>query len=330
MKRIAVTGATGQIVYSLLFRIANGDLFNEQKPIALHLYDLPGTEPMMEGIAMELEDCAFPLLKEIRIGSNVYEQFDGIDLALLVGAKPRGPGMERIDLLLDNGKIFVQQGHALNEAANKDVKVIVVGNPCNTNCLLAMSQGDKIPCKNFHAMMRLDQNRSQALLAKKANVPVETVKRMTIWGNHSATQVPDFTNATIEGKKALKVIEDLSWFQGEFIEIIQKRGGAIIAARGKSSAASAANAVVESVRDLYTPTPKGEWFSSAVCSNGNPYGIEENLIFGFPCRSKGDGDYEIVPNLSWDFFIKEKIAITQKELISERECIEKELLESSS
>lgn len=326
MKRIAVTGATGQIVYSLLFRIAQGDLFPTPEPIALHLFDLPGLERVMEGVAMELEDCAFPLVKEIRFGSDLEEQFDKIDIALLVGAKPRGPGMERADLLLDNGKIFVEQGRALNEAAKRDVKVFVIGNPCNTNSLIAMKAAPKISPRNFHAMMRLDQNRAQALLAKKGGVAVDDVERVTIWGNHSATQVPDFTQVTIKGKKATEVIKDLSWFQGEFIETVQKRGAAIIAARGKSSAASAAHAVVMSVRDLYTPTPKGEWFSSAVYTEGNPYGIEENLVFGFPCRSKGDGNWEFVPDLSWDFFIKEKIAITQKELISERNCIEKELL----
>ncbi len=326
MKRIAVTGATGQIAYSLLFRIAHGDLFPKPEPVALHLYDLPGMEKMMEGVAMELDDCAFPLLKEVRIGSKLEEQFDGIDLALLVGAKPRGKGMERADLLLDNGKIFVEQGRALDAAAKKDVKVVVVGNPCNTNCLIAMRHAASIPKRNFHAMMRLDQNRAQALLARKAGVSVEDVKRVTIWGNHSATQVPDFINATIEGKKAQDVIDDPGWFQGEFIETIQKRGAAIIAARGKSSAASAANGIVDSVRDLYTPTPDGEWFSSAVYSEGNPYGIEENLIFGFPCRSKGDGNFEIAPDIAMNFFLKEKIAITQKELISERECVEKEML----
>jgi malate dehydrogenase len=326
MKRIAVTGATGQIVYSLLFRIAHGDLFPERVPIALHLYDLPGTEMMMEGIAMELEDCAFPLLKEVRVGSNLEEQFEGVDLALLVGAKPRGAGMERADLLMDNGKIFVEQGRALGASAKKDVKVIVVGNPCNTNCLIALHQAKSISKRNFHAMMRLDQNRAQALLARKAGVSVEEVKRVTIWGNHSATQVPDFINAAICGKKAQDAIKDPEWFQREFVETVQKRGAAIIAARGKSSAASAANAIVNSVRDLYTPTSEGEWFSSAVCSDGNPYGIEENLIFGFPCRSKGDGNYEIVPDIPLDFFLKEKIAITQKELISERECVEKEML----
>lgn len=321
MRRIAVTGATGQISYSLLFRIAHGDLFNELEPIALHLYDLPGTESMMEGIAMELEDCAFPLLKEIRFGSELKKQFEGIDLALLIGAKPRGAGMERADLLLENGQIFVKQGQALNEAASRDVKVIVVGNPCNTNCLIAMHHAPNLPRKNFHAMLRLDQNRAQALLAKKAGVSVDKVKRMTIWGNHSSTQVPDFANVIIEGGKT----PDRPWLQGEFLETVQKRGAAIIAARGKSSAASAANAIVESVRDLYTPTPEGDWFSSAVCSDGNPYGIGDDLIFGFPCRSKGDGNYTIVSDVPWDFFIKEKIAITQKELISERECIMKEL-----
>ncbi|MCH9628226.1 MAG: malate dehydrogenase [Chlamydiales bacterium] len=326
MKRIVVTGATGQIAYSLLFHLARGDLFGNEEPIALHLCDVPGTEAMMEGLAMELEDCAFPLLAEVKTGSDLSEQFENVDLALLVGAKPRGPGMERADLLRENGKIFVAQGRALNDSANKNVKVVVVGNPCNTNCLIAMRCAPSIPRKNFHAMMRLDQNRAEALLAKKASLSVAEVKRMTIWGNHSATQVPDFMEATLTGKKTPEVIDDLSWLQGEFIETVQKRGAAIIAARGKSSAASAAYAAFETVRALYTPTPEGEWFSSAVCSDGNPYGIENNLIFGFPCRSGGDGDYEIVADIPWDFFIKEKIALTQKELISERACIEKELL----
>ncbi len=326
MKRIVVTGATGQIAYSLLFRIAHGDLFPNPEPIALHLYDLPGTEAMMEGVAMELEDCAFPLLKEIRFGSDLERQFEGVNLALLIGAKPRGPGMERADLLLDNGRIFIEQGRALTTSADKNVKVIVVGNPCNTNCLIAMHHAPGIPRTNFHAMMRLDQNRAQALLAKKAAVDVKDVQRMVIWGNHSATQVPDFTNALIKNQPAPDVIHDPAWLQGEFIETVQKRGAAIIAARGKSSAASAANAAIETVRSLYTPTPEGEWFSSAVCSDGNPYGIEDNLVFGFPCRSKGDGTYSIVEGVEWDFFIKEKIAVTQKELISERECVEKELL----
>lgn len=323
MKRIAVTGAGGQIAYSLLFRLAHGDLFGDE-PIALHLCDVPGAEAILEGVAMELDDCAFPLLKEIKIGTDSRKQFADIDVALLVGAKPRGPGMERADLLLDNGKIFVEQGRALGESAKKDVKVLVVGNPCNTNCWIAMHNSG-LDKRNFHALMRLDQNRTQALLASQSGVAVEDVQRVTIWGNHSATQVPDYTNATIGGKGAADVIGDKSWLQGEFVETVQKRGAAIIKARGKSSAASAANATIEAMRSLFVPTPKGEWFTSAVCSDGNPYGIEEDLIFGFPCRSKGDGSYEIVPDVPWDAFIKERIAVTQKELISERDCVKKEL-----
>lgn len=322
MKRIVVTGASGQIAYSFFFRAAHGDLFNSQEPIALHLYDLPGTEKAMEGIAMELEDCAFPLLKEIHFGVDPFKVFEKVDLALFVGAKPRGPGMERGDLLKDNGKIFVEQGRALNASAKRDVKVIVVGNPCNTNCLIAMNNAPEIPRKNFHAMMRLDQNRAAAQLAKKAGAAVEEVACMTIWGNHSTTQVPDFFNAKIQGRPALEVVKDKNWLYGEFMEAVQNRGGEIIKARGKSSAASAANALVDAVRSLYTPTPSGTWFTTAVCSDDNPYGIEKNLVFGFPCISKGNGNYEIVPNLPWDFFIKEKIAITQKELISERECVQ--------
>ena len=322
MKRIAVTGAAGQIAYSLFFRLAQGDLFEKKEPIALYLCDLPGTEAAMEGIAMELDDCAFPLLKEIRFGTDPFQMFKDIDLALLVGAKARGPGMERGDLLKDNGKIFVEQGRALNESAKKQVRVFVVGNPCNTNCLIAMNHAPDISRKNFHAMMRLDQNRAVAQLAKKAQVPVEELTCMTIWGNHSTTQIPDFSNAKIRGKPVEDVIQDRRWLQEEFFDIVQKRGAQIIKARGKSSAASAANALIDSVKSLYTPTPEGDWFTSAVCTDHNPYGIEKNLIFGFPCRSKGDGDYEIVSNVPWDFFLKEKIAITQKELISERECVQ--------
>ncbi|MCH9625853.1 MAG: malate dehydrogenase [Chlamydiales bacterium] len=322
MKRIAVTGATGQIAYSLLFRIAAGDLFGRDVPIALHLCDVPGSESAMEGVVMELEDCAFPLLKEVHFGSDPFKMFEKIDLALLVGAKPRGPGMERGDLLLENGKIFVEQGKALDRVANRDVKVFVVGNPCNTNCLIAMNHAPSLPRKNFHAMMRLDQNRAQAQLAKKVSVPVERVKQLTIWGNHSSTQIPDFTHCTIDGKQATAVIGKREWLEGEFFEMVQKRGAQIIQARGKSSAASAANAVIDGVRSLYTPTAKDNWFTSAVCTDQNPYGIEKNLIFGFPCRSDGNGEYEIVANVSWDFFIKEKITITQQELLTERECVQ--------
>lgn len=322
MKRIAVTGATGQIAYSLLFRLAHGDVFGKDQPISLHLYDLPGLEGGMEGVIMELEDCAFPLLKEIKYGTSLLHAFDRVDLALLIGSKPRGPGMERSDLLIENGKSFVDQGRALNEAGHKNTKVIVVGNPCNTNCLIASHHAPSISKKNFHAMMLLDQNRAKALLAKKTGLAVDQVKCMTIWGNHSATQVPDYTHCLINNKPAVEVIGNKEWLQNEFIETIQKRGAAVIAARGKSSAGSAANALIEMARNLYTPTAKGDWFTTAVISDGNSYGIEEDLIFGFPCRSKGDGEYEVVSGLAWDFFIKEKIAKTQQELISERECVQ--------
>jgi malate dehydrogenase len=326
MKRIVVTGAAGQIGYSFFFRAAHGDLFANKEPIALYLCDIPGTESALEGVAMELDDCAFPLLKEIRFGTNPFEMFDGVDLALLIGAKPRGPGMERSDLLLDNGKIFVEQGRALNESAEKGVKVIVVGNPCNTNCLIAMNHAPNIPRQNFHAMMRLDQNRAIAQLAKKAKVEVKDVTQVTIWGNHSTTQIPDFTNARIKDRPVEEVIPERSWLQEEFFDTVQKRGAQIIKARGKSSAASAANGLVDAVQSLYTPTPLNDWFTSAVCTDFAPYGIEKNLIFGFPCRSKGDGEYEIIPDVPWDFFIKEKIAITQQELLSERDCIQELLV----
>jgi malate dehydrogenase len=229
--------------------------------------------------------------------------------------------MERGDLLNENGKIFIEQGRALNDVADRDVRVLVVGNPCNTNCWIAMTNASNLPRKNFHAMTRLDQNRATAQLAKKSKVDIHEVTRVTIWGNHSSTQVPDFYNALIKGKPATEVILDIDWLEKEFIETIQKRGAAVIAARGKSSAASAANAVIDAMRALVTPTPEGEWFSSGVCSDGNSYGIENNLIFSFPCRSKGNGDYEIVPNVPWNEFLKSRIKLTEKELIEEREIV---------
>ncbi len=321
MKRVVVTGATGQIAYSLLFRIGSGEVFGDEK-IALHLYDLPGMEKGLEGVVMELQDCAYPFLEEVRYGSDLKELFSEVDLALLVGAKPRGPGMERGDLLKDNGTIFVEQGRVLNQVASRDVKVVVVGNPCNTNALIAMESAPNLPRKNFHAMMRLDQNRAMALLARKAGRSIGEVSPLVVWGNHSATQVPDYPNASIGGHSATEIINDLTWLQGEFLTTVQKRGAAIIQARGKSSAASAANGVIDHVKSLYNPTPEGTWFSSAVCSDGNPYGIQEGIIFGFPCRSSGDGSYEIVPHLPWNSFIEERIRVTEKELLEEKECVE--------
>lgn len=327
VKRIAVTGGAGQIAYSLLFRIASGELLGYDQPIALHILEIPEAIKMLDGVKMELEDCAFPLLKEIRIGSDPIEIFDGVHYALLVGAKPRGPGMERGDLLSDNGKIFVQQGKALNESADRDVKVLVVGNPCNTNCLIAMSNAPNIPRKNFHAMMRLDQNRASAQLALKAGVDVTEVTNVVVWGNHSATQVPDFLHAKIHGKPVIEVIEDQDWLKGDFISTVQKRGAAIIAARGKSSAASAASAAIDSIRDILHPTPKGQWFSGAIYSTSNPYGIDPNLFFSFPCRSNGEGSFEIVKDLQWNEFLSNKIKNSEKELIEERDLV-KNLLKS--
>ena len=321
IKRVLVTGGAGQIAYSLLFRIANGDFLGLQNPISLHILDLPDAVKSLEGVKMELEDCAFPLLKEIRIGSDIKKMFESVDFAFLVGAKPRGPGMERSDLLVDNGKIFIAQGQALNDTADPNVKVLVVGNPCNTNCLIARHHAPKIPKKNFHAMTRLDQNRAVFQLAHKAGVEISEVSNMVIWGNHSSTQVPDFLNAKIKGISAKEAIKDQTWFEKEFIPNVQKRGATIIAARGKSSAASAANAAIDAFKAILTPTPAGQWFSSGVCSDGNSYGIEKDLIFSFPCRSKGDGDYEIVENVVWDNYLKEKIKASEKELVEERELI---------
>ncbi|MBS0625822.1 MAG: malate dehydrogenase [Verrucomicrobia bacterium] len=318
LKRIAVTGAGGQIAYSLIFRLANGDLLGPDQPIALHLLEIPEGVPSLKGLAMELDDCVFPLLKEVKVGSDAEEVFGGVQIAFLVGAKPRGPGMERKDLLADNGKIFVGQGKALNRVAAKDVRVLVVGNPCNTNCLIAMHHAPDLPRHHFHAMTRLDQNRAVFQLARQAHAKVEEVSNVTIWGNHSSTQVPDFFHAKIQGKSAMDVIKDRHWLETTFINTIQKRGAEVIAARGKSSAASAANAAVGAMRSLWVPT---DWFSSGVCAKGNPYGIQEDLVFSFPCRSKGDGNWEIIKGLAFDQHLQEKIAITQKELIEERDLV---------
>ncbi|HSX26228.1 MAG TPA: malate dehydrogenase [Chlamydiales bacterium] len=321
IKRIAVTGSAGQIAYSLLFRIANGDLLGADQPIALHLLDLPPFLEGLKGVAMELDDCAFPLLKEIKVGVQPEEMFGGVHYALLVGAKPRGPGMERKDLLSENGKIFVEQGKALNRVASKEVRVLVVGNPCNTNCLIALHQAPDLPRTSFHAMTRLDQNRAVHQLAVKAHVGVDEVTGVAIWGNHSSTQVPDFVNGKIGAKPILEVIHDRKWLEGEFFTKVQKRGAEVIAARGKSSAASAAHAAICAMRSILVPTSSGQCFSSAVYSHGNPYGVRDDLIFSFPCKSKGHGEFEIISGLTLDQFLKEKIALTQKELVEERDLV---------
>lgn len=316
--RVAVTGAAGSIAYNLLFRLVSGEVFGADRDIHLHLLERPEAEKQLEGIRMELDDCAYPLLRSIKIGSNPQEIFEGIDYAILVGAKPRGPGMERSELLKENGKIFVQQGKALDQSANKDAKILVVGNPCNTNCWIAMKNAPSLNPKNFHAMTRLDQNRAETQLAQKAGVEVTDVSNVTIWGNHSSTQVPDFVNALIRGKPVPDVIKDTPWLEKTFIENVQKRGAAIIAARGLSSAASAANAIVDHLKSFLYPTAKGDWFSAAIHTQGNTYGLDKDLIFSLPCRSKGDGDYEVVENVPWNGFLKEKIAITERELLEER------------
>jgi malate dehydrogenase len=315
MKRIAVTGAAGNIAYSLLFQIAQGALFGDE-PVEIELLELASHQRQLEGVMMELEDCAFPLLKRVRGWSDPYLAFEGVDLALLVGAKPRGPGMERKDLLTDNGKIFAMQGHALNEAAARHVQVVVVGNPCNTNAWIAQKEAPNLDPRQFYAMMRLDQNRAQMQLASAAGVDAQAVSNVVVWGNHSATQVPDLYSARIEGKPAIERVKN----PDELISRVQQRGAAIIAARGLSSAASAANALIHTVHDIYRPTPAGRWFSLACWSEGNPYGVDPDLIYSFPCRSLGDGKVEIV-KIPVDPALRERLSATEKELQQERQLV---------
>ncbi len=326
IKRVVVTGGAGAIAYNLLFLIGEGDLFGKEQPIALHILEIPELIKVAEGVKMELEDCLFPLLKEIHIGSDPFEMFKDADVAILVGAKPRTLGMERGDLLASNAKIFIEHGKALDAVAKRNVLVFVVGNPCNTNCLITLNNAPSLPKSNFHAMTRLDHNRAIHLLAKKAKVEVTDIMQMTIWGNHSSTQVADYSNATICGKKAMDVVKDRQWLEGEFIPKIQKRGAEVIACRGKSSAASAAVAIVLAVQDLTTPTKSGQWYSSAMFSEGNPYEIDQGLIFSFPCRTLLDGSFEIIKGLSIDPFILEKIKLSEKELIEERALVQNNCL----
>ena len=320
--RVAVTGAAGQIGYALLPRLASGEIFGSDTKVALHLLEITPALPALDGVVMELDDCAFPLLADVVTTDRADVAFDGVNWALLVGAKPRGKGMERGDLLRENGPIFVGQGQALEKAAG-DVRVLVVGNPANTNCLIAMSQGVKagIPAGRFHAMTRLDQNRAMTQLSRKAGVPVTSVTNVAIWGNHSATQYPDAENARIGGKSAAEVIDDQDWIQGEFIEIVQQRGAAVIGARGLSSAASAANAALDHVTSLRSPTPEGDWFSAAVPSDGS-YGIAPGIICSYPVRSDGDGNCRVVPDLSLSDFAQRKIDATTTELREEKSVVE--------
>jgi malate dehydrogenase len=320
--RVAVSGAAGQIAYSMLFRIASGAVFGKDRPVQLQLLEIPPAMGALEGVVMELNDCAFPLLSDVIVTDKPEVAFDGISWAWLVGSRPRGPGMERSDLIQANGPIFVGQGQALNRGAD-DLRVMVVGNPCNTNCLIAMSNSD-VPNDRFSAMMRLDQNRSQSMLASKAGVPVSQVTNMVVWGNHSNNQYPDFENALIGGKPAADVINDQAWLQGDFISSIQNRGAAVIKARGASSAASAAHAALEHVISLESTTPANDWFSAAICSDGQ-YGVDAGLIFGYPVRSDGNGGHSVVDGLAMTDFAKQKFNAVLDELRQERDVV-KDLL----
>jgi malate dehydrogenase len=317
--RVTVTGAAGQIGYSLLFRVASGEMFGPDQPITLHLIEIPAALGALEGVVMELHDCAFPLLQSVLPTADLDEGFRDINWALLVGSIPRKAGMERKDLLGINGKIFVGQGQAIQRNASADVRVLVVGNPCNTNCLIAMNNAMEIPRDRWFAMTRLDENRARAQLAHKAGVEITRVTNMTIWGNHSATQYPDFYNAKIDNRPANEVIADEKWLQGEFISIVQQRGAAIIKARGLSSAGSAANAVVDTVRFLTNDTPANDWHSVAVCSDGS-YNSERNLISSFPVRVRA-GKWEIVQKLPINEFSRDKIDRSVAELKEEKSMV---------
>jgi malate dehydrogenase len=321
--RVAVTGAAGQIGYSLLFRIASGAMFGADQPLILHLIEIEPALPALQGVVMELEDSGFPLLKGVLATSSLDEGFRGVNWALLVGSVPRKAGMERKDLLGVNGKIFVGQGRALQKNAAPDVRILVVGNPCNTNCLIAMHNAPEIPRNRFFAMTRLDENRAKGQLAKKAGLDVTTVTNVCIWGNHSATQYPDFYNAKIKGQPATQVIKDEAWLKGEFITSVQQRGAAILKARGASSAASAAVAIVDSVSSIVRPIHASDWHSLCVCSDGS-YGVEPGLISSFPIHSDGH-ELEIVQGQPINEFSRTKIDITINELKEEKAMV-KELL----
>ncbi|WP_130470147.1 malate dehydrogenase [Candidatus Magnetaquicoccus inordinatus] len=320
--RVAVSGAAGQIAYNLLFRIASGQLFGKEQQVHLSLLEIPQAMTALTGVVMELEDCAFPSLAGIDISDQADVAFDGINWALLVGSRPRGPGMERADLIRVNGPIFVGQGQALNKAAD-DVRVMVVGNPCNTNCLIAMNNSD-VPADRFSAMMRLDQNRASAALAKKAEVSVSAITNMVVWGNHSNNQYPDFENARINHHPAIEVINDLTWLRDTFVKSVQERGAVIIKARGLSSAASAAAAILDHVSSLIHATPAGDCYSAAIRSEGT-YGVDPGLIFGYPMRTLVDGTKEVVEGLTFTPWAHERFNFVLDELRSEREVV-KDLL----
>jgi malate dehydrogenase len=318
--KVAVTGAAGQIGYSLLPRIASGAIFGPDQPIELHLIEIPPALKALEGVVMELHDCAFPLLHNVDATADLNEGFRGVSWALLVGSVPRRAGMERKDLLGINGKIFVEQGRALAECAGSDLRVLVVGNPCNTNCLIAMNNAKQVPSDRWFAMTRLDENRAKTQLALKSNSHWRHVSNMAVWGNHSSTLYPDFFNARIDGKPAPEMISDSQWLESDFIKAVQQRGAAVIQARGVSSAKSAAHAAIETVGSIINTTPEDDWHSIALCSDGS-YGIEKGLICSFPTRSDGK-KIEIVQGVSLNDFAKSKIEASVNELKEERAMVE--------
>ncbi|MBI3409712.1 MAG: malate dehydrogenase [Planctomycetes bacterium] len=322
--RVAVTGAAGQVAYAMLGRLASGEIFGPRTKVILQLLEIPQALPNLEGVAMELDDCGFTTLQDVVCTDDPNRAFKDVNYALLVGSFPRKQGMERKDLLGINGKIFVGQGKALAANAAKDVRILVVGNPCNTNCLVAYNNGRDIPVERWTAMTRLDHNRARSALAKKAGVGNEAITQVTIWGNHSNTQYPDFTNAKINGRPATEVITDRNWLESTFVSQIQNRGAAVIKARGSSSALSAANGALDHVKGWLHPTPPGDWVSVATVSKGE-YGVPIGLAFGYPCRGDGKGNFTIVEGLKHDIFGQQKIQATLKELEEERDAV-KEML----
>jgi malate dehydrogenase len=322
--RVAVTGAAGQVAYAMLGRLASGEVFGPDQKVILQLLEIPQAMGTLEGVAMELDDCSFPTLQDMVLTDDPNKAFKDCNWALLVGSFPRKQGMERKDLLSINGKIFVGQGKALGANAARDVRVLVVGNPCNTNCLVAYHNGRDIPHERWTAMTRLDHNRARNALAKKAGVPNAEVTQVTIWGNHSNTQYPDFTNAKIRGRSATEVITDRAWLENVFVPQCQNRGAAVIKARGSSSALSAANGALDHVKSLLQPTPSNDWVSAAVISQGQ-YGVPPGLLFSYPCRSDGKGTYKVVDGVTLDAYGKEKFQKTLRELQEEREAV-KDLL----
>ena len=317
--RVAVTGSGGQIGYGLLFRIASGEMLGIDQPVILQLFDITPSLPVVRGVVMELEDCAFPLLAGVIITDDVRVAFKDADVALLVGSRPRTKGMERKDLLEMNGAIFTDQGRALSEVASRNVKVLVVGNPANTNCLIAMKNAPELSPANFTAMMRLDHNRAMSQIGAKLNKPATSVKKMTIWGNHSATQYPDLFHATIDGQAVSMLVNDQSWVETTFIPTVQKRGAAIIEARGLSSAASAANAAMNHIRDWVFGTAAGDWVTMGIPSDGS-YGIPEGVLFGYPVTC-ANGKFTIVQGLELSDFSRARIKATHDELLEERTAI---------